>query len=314
MLYTLYTNEIPLIYKLLNTKLYKNITGENINKFKNIEHLTVNFVDDSNNIITFQDQNQIKNYLESYYKLIHNFYNINKLKINADKTNLLLIYKDKYKQTLNNFHFKAEQFKIFSKNTIKILGFYIQSDLKYETEINKLVSTLHNRINTIRQISKYTDFKTRLKFLNANVMSKLNYMLPFYSSITEELTHKLHKVIMTSARMAIGDYCYKTHCNKILARCNWLPIRYMINMAQCNFIHKILTNQSPTKIFEFFVIPNRQAKQIRLNFQNKTKLSKLSLLNNGLNIYNNLPMQLKQLTVKKFKLQIKKHLFKLVNT
>merc|ERR1712082_259089 len=58
----------------------------------------------------------------------------------------------------------------------------------------------------------------------------------------------------------------------------------------------------PTKIFEFFVIPNRQAKHIRLNFLNKTKLSKSSLLNNGLNIYNNLPTQLRQLTVKKFKL------------
>ena len=67
-------------------------------------------MDDSNNVITFDNQNQIKTYLEAYYNLIQNYYNINKLKINADKTNLLLIYKDKYKQTLNNFHFKADQF------------------------------------------------------------------------------------------------------------------------------------------------------------------------------------------------------------
>ena len=163
LLYTLYTNEIPLLYKLLNNKLNKNITGQNIIKFKNIEHLTINFVDDSNNIITFNDQNQIEDYIEAYYKLIHNFYNINKLKINPDKTNLLLIYKDKYTQSLN-------------------LGFYIQSDLKLDNEIDKLVSALHNRINTKRQISRYTDFKIRLKFLNANVMSKINYMLPFYSN------------------------------------------------------------------------------------------------------------------------------------
>ena len=74
LLYTLYTNEIPLLYKLINNKLYKNITGQNIIKFKNIDHLRVNFVDDSNNIITFNDQNQIKTYLEAYYNLIHNYY------------------------------------------------------------------------------------------------------------------------------------------------------------------------------------------------------------------------------------------------
>ena len=145
-------------------------------------------------------------------------------------------------------------------------------------------------------------------------MSKLNYMLPFYSSLTDELIHKLHKVIMTSARMAIGDYCFKMKCNKILAQCNWLPIRYMVNIAQCNFIHKIITSQSPSKIFENFIMPNRQAKQIRLNIQTKTKLSKKSILHNGLITYNNLPSQFKQSSIKKFKLQIKKHFFKIVNT
>ena len=59
LLYTLYTNEVPLLYKLLDSKLYQKLTGKNLIKFKNIEHLTVNFVDDSNNVITFVDQNQI---------------------------------------------------------------------------------------------------------------------------------------------------------------------------------------------------------------------------------------------------------------
>ena len=83
LLYTLYTNEIPLLYKMLNNKWYNTITGDSVIKFKNIQHLTVNFVDDSNSVITFNDQNQLKIYLESYYKLLHHFYNINKLKINC---------------------------------------------------------------------------------------------------------------------------------------------------------------------------------------------------------------------------------------
>ena len=134
-------------------------------------------------------------------------------------------------------------------------------------------------------------------------------MLPFYSNLTDELTQKLHKVVMTSARMAIGDYCYKVKCDKILARCNWLPIRYMINVSQCIYLHKIITNKSPQKIYDYLIIPNRQAKDIRLNYQSKTKLSKSSLLYHGLNIYNNLPIQIRQFPQKKFKLQVKKHFF-----
>ena len=65
--------------------------------FKNIEHHTINFIDDSTNVISFKDHQQIKPYLTNYYILIHNYYNINKLKINADKTMILLTYKNKFK-------------------------------------------------------------------------------------------------------------------------------------------------------------------------------------------------------------------------
>ena len=82
--YTIYTNEIPLLYKLLHDDWFKKLTGLVTQKFKSISHLTVNFVDYSTSIITFSDTSNIKRYLESYYTLLHNYYNINKLKINAD--------------------------------------------------------------------------------------------------------------------------------------------------------------------------------------------------------------------------------------
>ena len=119
---------------------------------------------------------------------------------------------------------------------------------------------------------------------------------------------------MTSARMAIDDYCFKVQCNKILAKCKWLPIIYMINNAQCYYIHIILMNKNPTKIFDLFIVPNRKVKEIRIQYQSKTKLSKSSLLFNGLELYNKLPPQLKQLPIKKIKTQLKKHFFKIVNT
>ena len=96
-LYTLYTNEIPLLYKFMYNDWFYMLTKLNRIIYENIAHTTINFVDDSTNIISFKDHSQIKNYLTNYYKLIHSFYNINKLKINADKTQLLLNYKEKYK-------------------------------------------------------------------------------------------------------------------------------------------------------------------------------------------------------------------------
>ena len=96
-----------------------------------------------------------------------------------------------------------------AKFKIKILGTWIQKDLNLDTEINNLSSSLHNRINNVQKIKQFTDFKSRLNFLNAYVIGKLIYMLPIYNSAPEYLKNKLHKIIMTAARTAIGDYCYK---------------------------------------------------------------------------------------------------------
>ena len=145
-LYTLYTNEIPVLYKLMHNDWFYKLTKSSRILYTNIDHCTVNFVDDSTNVIAFPDHSQIRLYLTQYYSLIHSYYNINKLKINADKTQLLLTYKNKHKDNLRNFYFNANQFKITPKKVILILGAHLRDDLKLDTQIGKLVGQLHNRI------------------------------------------------------------------------------------------------------------------------------------------------------------------------
>ena len=42
--------------------------------------------------------------------------------------------------------------------------------------MGKLTGQLHNRINEIHTLTKFTNFKTWLNFLNANVIGKLNFL------------------------------------------------------------------------------------------------------------------------------------------
>ena len=97
--------------------------------------------------------------------------------------------------------------------------------------INKLSSELHNKIYNIRKLTKFTNFKTRYQFLNGFVFGKLHYMVPLYSLTTEANLNKLHKVIMTAARAAIGNYCYKKSINYILNKCKWFDIKDIIMIS-----------------------------------------------------------------------------------
>ena len=251
--YNLYVNEVPYIYKLLYDPLFKEITGhDTLFKYKNFEHLTINYIDDSNSIISNKDHSHIKHYIEDYYKLIHGFYNINKLKLNPDKNKILIIYNKKFEYIFKNFSFKAENYIIKRSNVIKILGTYVQSDLKLDREISKLSSNLHNRINNLRQIKEYTDFKTRLSFLNSFVIGKMKYMIPLYMNAPAYEIKKLHKVLMTSARLAIGSYCFKKSCDYMLKKCNWLNINNLINHAGISLTHKIINKKEPISILKLY--------------------------------------------------------------
>ena len=73
LIYALYTNEIPLLYKFMQNNWFEKMTSVRNIKFKNVGHLTVQFVDDSSNIISFNDPSQIKSYLTNFYLLLESF-------------------------------------------------------------------------------------------------------------------------------------------------------------------------------------------------------------------------------------------------
>ena len=70
----------------------------------------------------------------------------------------------------------CDKYIIKPSNNIKILGIILSNDATWDTEIGKLCATLHNRIHNINKLKKYTNFETRLNFINAFVIGKLRYM------------------------------------------------------------------------------------------------------------------------------------------
>ena len=65
-LYTLYTNEITLLYKLMGTEDYELITGQKQTEHNDMDHIIINYVDDSTNIISSDNKDQLQLYIDKY--------------------------------------------------------------------------------------------------------------------------------------------------------------------------------------------------------------------------------------------------------
>ena len=56
-------------------------------------------------------------------------------------------------------------------------------------------------------MSTHNDMVTDHKIVS--VFGKLLYAIPLYTQVTLKQLNMIHKVIMTSARVCIGSYCFK---------------------------------------------------------------------------------------------------------
>ena len=145
-IFNIFNNEIPLLPNLINTNIFFKMGGKKIN-LKNTKHHLTNFVDYNTNIRSFKNHEIIKVYLENYFILLIKYYNINKAKLNNDKTKLCMIYKNKMDCFFKNFTVKAGNDMIRNRNNIKIFGTIIQNDLGLDKSVNKICSELHQRIH-----------------------------------------------------------------------------------------------------------------------------------------------------------------------
>ena len=131
LLYTIYTNEIPLLHTLMNKPIFNKLTNMPQAISKTILHLTINFVDDSTNVISTPNVDEIKDYINKFYSLLEAVYNTNKLIINKDKTEMMIVCKNKFRKITKAIQMYANGYKVNQVQQAKILGFTIQSNLKH---------------------------------------------------------------------------------------------------------------------------------------------------------------------------------------
>ena len=81
-------------------------------KTDDVEQETVNFVVDSNAVISFWPDVDVNNYIKTFLKVLTIYYNTMWLRINSDKTNILVISKPKHKAKADTIILETDLEKI----------------------------------------------------------------------------------------------------------------------------------------------------------------------------------------------------------
>ena len=153
----------------------------------------------------------------------------NRLKLNDDKTHLLIMT-TKQKQRIMNIDVQitTQNEEIKPIKTEKLLGIQIQDDMKWTEYIQNndksLLKQLTSRLNALKMISWIASFKIRLMIANGIFCSKLIFQISLWGGTENYVLQALHVVQNKAARCVARRGKY-TPVADLLTQCGWLIVK-----------------------------------------------------------------------------------------
>ena len=159
------------------------IHGNQSEEFQCSNEFMTTFIDDVFTIIE-GIREDTWNRVDKYVKLMEQYYNSNVLKINVDKSQIMI-------SAPNNTTVEGSLIignkLIQNTNKIKILGTYFSQDCNFHVNLlegsNSLLTQLRRRSQALKCLSKYFPIEFKIQLINALLYGKLRYNIVTWGNL-----------------------------------------------------------------------------------------------------------------------------------
>jgi hypothetical protein len=280
--------------------------------FKFCLFTTSSFADDSNGrkqfALTFQFQ-ILKNDVPNCMNHIVNWSNAHFMKINPDKTELLLLRPPSLnKEVIINGVFFGEQCIRFSEH-VKNVGVVLDKNLTMDKHVNGLVHC-YKTLRDIGRIKKYLQ-KHEIEQLVHSVISRLDNCNCILVNSGSHNMYKLQKVQNSAARLILSKR-RRDSATEALRELHWLNIETRITFKILLLVHKVVRGKAPQDLtLNYKGFNGRPDDMLKLEEPVfKTKYGKRLFAYNGPRLWNVLPIGLRmEEDTKKYKKGLKTLLY-----
>ena len=264
------------------------------------------FADDSTFSVSSSDQDILTQKLSDGYSILADYMTNNCLKLNDDKTHLLVMTTRQKQRLLNmevQINTRAEVIKPIKYE--KLLGIFIQDDLKWSEYIQNidksLIKQLNTRVNALTMISKVASFKTRLMVAIGIFCSKLIFQISLWGGTEEYLLQSL-QIIQNKAARRVAKRGIYTHVVDLLRQCGWLSVKQLVVYHSVILVYKTLQTTFPRYIYSKLTsefpyntrLAESQAVRMGPDFRSKLELTERSFMQRATASFNQLPTTLRQ--------------------
>ena len=183
---------------------------------------------------------RIESCLSDIVSWMHN----NMLKLNEDKTEVILFTSKHNTRHLDNISVRVGNSVITSTKCVRNLGALLDSNLDMEQQVNSVCKSAYAQLRSIGHIRPYLSNNATKTLVNSLVTSRLDYCNAMLTGVPSTLINKLQRTQNTAARIITRTSRYSL-ITPVLKELHWLPLKYRIQYKTLTFTYKALHDQSP---------------------------------------------------------------------
>ena len=282
--------------------------------FQHCKFNTSSFADDSNGRRTFAlsfQFNIVKNEVVKCLKLIVEWSHTHFMKINPDKTEILLFYPPElHNEVIIKGVLFDDQCIRFSE-CVKNVGVYLDKNLNMNCHINHISSFCYKILKDIGSIKKNLEKDHLERIVHSVISSLLDYCNSLFLNLSKVNIFKLQKVQNAAARLILGRR-RRESAREALHELHWLNVESRVLFKVILLVFKVLRGSCSENIYLSYKSFNgRQEDFMLLNTPTfKTKYGKRIFEYNGSRLWNALPYKMRmEEDVVQFKKNLKTLLF-----
>lgn len=190
------------------------------------------------------------------------------------------------------------------KRTVKILGFKVNKINNLDDHMSSLTSKAVMTYNKIRGHAKFMAPKTRKIIIESKIKGQINLTIPLIINQNLRIQARAETLLMKINKWIWGKCAYKKNSETICKEIECLmPAKEILN-CHAKFIHKQITQHRNPALRRYMIFPSRSTSRLHHSYPKKTLYK--TPLELHLQLYNQIPSNLKPLKPKTFAKRVKK--------
>ena len=186
----------------------------------------------------------------------------NRLMMNNDKTEVLLIGTKQQLVKVNINHVKVGSANIAPTSHAKNLGVWFDSNLSMSVHITNACSASFFHLYNIRKISKYLSRECKETLIHALVTSRLDYCNSSLYGSSAYLVKKMQRVQNSAARL-IFQVSKFNHVTPLLSTLHWLSVKYRIIFKLLIITYKSIRGLVPSYLCSLLSVKKNDRYNLR---------------------------------------------------